>query len=228
MAVPQMEALKTKVEDLEHGLLDFREKMLEQVASLRSLVPNPRQNERVIIMVDRSNLDQTWRRIETGPARPDYMKIRDFLTDGRTMKQMRVYFSDVDADMVREEDRQDWQRRQDFYAFLRHNGCLLRGVRKKVYDGKPTEKGLDGALIRDMETITRDGRCDTVVLVAGDADYCEVVQDAQDRYCIRVEVAFFLNQTARDLQVRASKFINLECFKDKITRTPDRAATPTH
>lgn len=223
MAV-QWEALKKQVEDMHQGLQDFRQQITSDIRAL--LAPTARQTERVVIMVDRSNLDQTWRRVETGGLKPDYMKIREFLADQRSLKQMRVYFSDIDADMVKEEDRAEWQRRQDFYAFLRHNGCLLRGVSKKVYDGMPVEKGLDGALIRDMETICRDNRCDTVVLVAGDADYCDVVGDVQDRYCVRVEVAFFPNQTARALQARAARFINLECFKDRITRKPVSAPMP--
>ena len=89
----------------------------------------------------------------------------------------------------------------------------MRGVKKKVYDGMPVEKGLDGALILDMETICRDGRCDTIVprglvmLIT-----VTVVAGVQERYCVRVEVAFFPNQTARDLPGEGleTKFINLE------------------
>lgn len=72
-------------------------------------------------------------------------------------------------------------------------------------------------LILDMETICRENRCDTVILVAGDADYCEVVTNAQEKYCTKVEVAFFPNQTSRDLQAKA-KFVNLEAVRDKFTR----------
>jgi len=207
------------VETLEVQMADLR----NSVAALRQQVSDSRNaSDRVVIMVDRSNLDQTWRRIETGANRPDYLKLTEVLTGSRTLKQVRIYYSDVDYEVVPEIDRVDWQRRQDFYTFLRHQGWVLRGVKKRMYDGIPVEKGLDGCLIRDMEMICRDGRCDTIVLIAGDADYCDVVSDVQERYCVRVEVAFFPNQTARDLQVKASKFVNLECLKDRIVRQPTK------
>lgn len=214
MAVSQMDVIQQQILELQRTVNDASAQLLIASKSVAH------QSERVIIMVDRSNLDQTWRRIENGGLRPDYVKLKDFLGDGRAIKQMRLYYSDIDADMVADADRVDWQRRQDFYSFLRHQGWILRGVRKKIHDGIPTEKGLDGALIRDMEIICRDNRCDTIALVAGDADYCDVVTDVQERYCMKVEVAFFPNQTARDLRAKAAKFIDLECAKDRITRRP--------
>lgn len=197
-----------------------QEQWAELQNSLRRILEEARlASERVIVMIDRSNLDQTWRRVEANPAnRPDYLKLMDLVIGGRTCRQVRIYFSDIDPDLVQEADRAAWQSRQDFYTFLRHQGWILRGVRKKVYDGVSVEKGLDGALIRDMETVCRDGRCDTVVLIAGDADYCDVVSDVRDRYCMKVEVAFFPNQTARELQVAASRFVNLDCLRDRFTR----------
>lgn len=211
MAVSQEITLRQSIAELQKSFADFRQTVIDE-ARLAA--------EQVIIMIDRSNLDQTWRRVENSGLRPDYVKLKDVLTNGRTCRQVRIYYSDIDSDLVTETERADWQRRQDFYMFLRHQGWILRGVKKKVYEGVSVEKGLDGALIRDMETICRDNRCDTVVLVAGDADYCDVVADVQDRYCVKVEVAFFPNQTSRDLQIRAAKFINLECVKDRFVRRP--------
>lgn len=180
--------------------------------------------DRVIIMIDRSNLDQTWRQIDCSGLRPDYMKLTSMLVGQRSQKQVRVYFSELDADRVTDAERVDWQRRQDFYNFLRHQGWVLRCVSKKIQNGVPTEKGLDGALIRDMDMIGRENRADVVVLVAGDADYVEVVGDLQDRYCVQVEVAFFPHQTAKTLRLRASKFVNLECVKNQFVRRPSAAA----
>jgi uncharacterized LabA/DUF88 family protein len=217
MAVSQAEViaimaeLRTSIETMQANM-EMRFKAVVEDARKAS--------EHVIIMVDRSNLDQTWRRIESGPLRPDYIKLKDILIGGRTCHQVRIYYSDIDSELVTDAERPEWRRRQDFYTFLRHQGWVLRGVKKKVYEGIATEKGLDGALIRDMETICRDNRCDTIILVAGDADYCDVVSDVQDRYCVKVEVAFFPNQTARDLQNRATKFVNLECCKADFSRKP--------
>ena len=176
--------------------------------------------ERVVVMIDRSNLDQTWRRVFSPDVnvRPDYLKIKDFVVGTRTCKQVRVYYSDISTEQVLDAERPDWERRQEFYKFLRYQGWLLRGVRKKVFGGVPVEKGLDAALIRDMDFICRENRCDTIILIAGDADYCEVVAEVQDRYCVKVEVAFFPNQTARDLVSNASKFINLDCVRDQLVR----------
>lgn len=200
------------------------EQMQNQIVDLQARLDGiSKKNERVIILVDRSNLDATWHRIEpSGARKPDYLKLTEILTDGRSLTQCRVYYSDIDADMVRDEERRAWQGRQDFYKFLRCQGWILRYVQKRVYDGVPTEKGLDAALITDMQMICREGRCDTIVLVAGDADYCETVYDVRDRFCCKVEVAFFPVCCSRDLQQSATKFVNLECILDKISREPIR------
>ncbi len=206
--------LKKLVEDMRSRMEDIRARMEDVISSIK------KQQDRVIVMIDRSNLDQTWRRVDNSGVRPDYVKMTEFLSDARLLRQVRIYYSDIDADMVPESERVDWQRRQDFYSFLRHQGWILRCVKKKIYEGVHVEKGLDATLIRDMERICRNRSCDTIVLVAGDADYCDVVYEVQERYCVKVEVAFFPNQTARDLQSKASRFINLECVKDKIVRKP--------
>jgi uncharacterized LabA/DUF88 family protein len=202
-------------------MVNTLESLSQQVADLQKYVETglSHRSERIVLMVDHSNFNQTWRRVETSSSsRPDYIKLQSFLADGRLLRQSRLYYSDVDACEVAEADKADWQRRQDFYTLLRHNNWTLRYVRKRVYEGATVEKGLDGALIIDMESICRDNRCDTIVLVAGDADYCEVVQRVQENYCVKVEVAFFPNQTARDLQTKAGKFINLDTVKDKFRR----------
>lgn len=211
MAVSTVETLQANICELQKTVIDLQAKVDECRLS----------NERVVVMIDRSNLEQTWRRVETSGNQPDYIKLQETVGAGRAIKQVRIYYSEIDSEMVTDAERPDWSRRQNFYTFLRHQGWVLRGVKKKMYDGVPVEKGLDGCLIRDMEIICRDNRCDTIVLVAGDADYCDVVGDVQERYCVKVEVAFFPNQTARDLSARATKFVNLEQVKDRIVRRPN-------
>lgn len=90
--------------------------------------------ERTIILIDHSNLNQTWRRVESSPSnRPDYVKLKSLLLAGRMLKQVRLYYSDVSENTLQEVDKADWQRRQEFYNFLRHDGWFLRGVRKKIH-----------------------------------------------------------------------------------------------
>ncbi len=192
---------------IDHKVDDLKRTM-EQVLSRLGI--SQIEREKVVIMIDRTNLDQSWRRADTFGGRPDYLKIKSYLQGNRTCRQVRVYYSDYDQTMVPPEDRGEWQRRQDFYTFLRHRGWVLRSVKKRMYDGVAVEKGLDALLIMDMHTIARRNLCDTIILVAGDADYCDVISSIQREYCMCAEVSFFHSQTARDLQNRASRFVNLE------------------
>lgn len=178
-------------------------------------------NERVVIMVDRNNLGQIWHKTEISNNRPDFMKLKEILTRGRFCRQARCYYSDFPGHLLSDADRFEWQKRQDFYYFLKSNGWFIRNVPKVMQDGIFVEKGLDGILTRDMDNICRNGYCDTVVLVSGNAGYCDVVGDVQDRYCVKVEVAFFGGQTSRELREKATSFIDLNCERSNISRVPN-------
>jgi uncharacterized LabA/DUF88 family protein len=171
--------------------------------------PNP--FEKVVIFIDRTNLDYAFRNsIKATELRVDFIELARQLSAGRFLRQVRFYFSDfLTENNVPEGDRADWVKRVGFYTFLRYNGFFLHQVGLRDYDGKKTEKGLDAALIRDIATICRNGCCDTIVLVAGDADYCEIITDAQRDYAIKVEIAFFEGQTSKELISRANRFVDL-------------------
>jgi uncharacterized LabA/DUF88 family protein len=202
---------------------EFLDNLQKQVTHLqRSLeeMNDRNRQDRVIILIDRSNLEHTFRRVDNSGLKIDYIKLTRFLQGYRFLKQVRIYYSDyMDGDFVPESEMNEYKRRLDFYAFLRYQGYILRGVRRRDFGEMRVEKGLDAALIRDMERLCRDNRCDTIVLVAGDGDYCEIVESAQKDYAVKVEVAFFPAQSARELVSRA-KFIDLLKVKDRLLRDP--------
>lgn len=200
----------------------MEETLSQQIEQLRASVDGLKnKQERVIIMIDRSNLDQTFRRVDNSNKRIDYIKLVKFLYGDRFLKQVRVYYSDIlDIHEVPEEEKSEWQRRQDFYAFLKHQGYFLHGVRRHLYETGRVEKGLDTALCLHMNNLCRGNFCDTLILVAGDADYRDVVYGAQENYAVKVEVAFFPQQTSRELAYSSTKFIDLLKVKESLLRDP--------
>jgi uncharacterized LabA/DUF88 family protein len=81
-----------------------------------------------------------------------------------------------------------------------------------------SEKGVDAALIRDVERLCSNGCCDKIILVSGDGDYANLIYDIQNIYGVKAEVAFFPEQTSKDLVSKASNFNDLSRAKDKLIR----------
>jgi len=198
----------------------------EQLTALQQRVEQlSNRSERVVILIDNTNLNFTVKKVDTtGQYRLCYNKLVNFLAAGRLLRQVRIYYSDFDRNAhLEEEDARKRQEREGFYNWLRWQGFYLKACSLVERDGGVKEKGLDASIIRDMDRICRDDRCDTIILVAGDADYKDLVVDVIERYCIKVEVAFFPDFTARSLQSQATKFIDLGKIKEDLRR--DRCPT---
>jgi uncharacterized LabA/DUF88 family protein len=186
-----------------------------------------RRNERVVIFVDNTNLNFTARRVDsTGNYRLCYNKLIHFLADGRLLKQTRIYYSDFDRNVnLSAEDAQRRNEREGFYQWLKWQGYWLKACTQVDRgDGTIKEKGLDAAIVKDMERLCHQNITDTIILVSGDLDYKEMVQEAQSLYGMRVEVAFFPEFAAKGLQYAATKFINLSEVKETLRRD---APTPS-
>lgn len=179
------------------------------------------RSEKAIIFIDNTNLNFTIRKMDsTGCYRLCYNKLVEHLTAGRHMQQVRIYYSDFDkmANLSSEESYRR-QEREKFYNFLKWQGYWLKAFSLiERGDGSTKEKGLDAAIVRDMQRICEQGRADTIILVAGDQDYKEMIAESQSLYGMKAEVAFFANYTAPGLQHAASRFINLEEIKDILRR----------
>lgn len=178
-------------------------------------------SERTIIFIDNTNLNLTTRKIDpSGNYRLDYNKMVKCLAGGRYLRQVRLYYSDFDhRASLSQEEASKRSEREKFYGFLKWQGYWLKMMPlQERSDGTTKEKGLDAAIIKDMQRLAQQGGIDTFILVAGDLDYKEVVADAQADYGMRVEVAFFKDYSATELKYTATKFIDLTDLKDQIRR----------
>jgi len=205
------------------GKDDMKEQLValqQQVLSLQDVVLKQRQ-ERVVIFVDNTNLNLSTRKIDcTGCYRLDYSALAKTLTGNRFLKQCRIYYSDYAkgaAPNATEETRRG--ERENFYTWLHHQGFWLKSCSLVERDGITKEKGLDAAITKDIQRLCQLNVCDTIILISGDADYCETVEEVRAYYAIRAEVAFFGEYTAKKLKEAASEFIDLTRLKDSLRRS---------
>lgn len=71
------------------------------------------------------------------------------------------------------------------------------------------EKGVDIALTKDMLVHAFNRNFDIIILIAGDEDYVQLVQEAK-RYGSSIQVSFFRDGLSPNLKVSADNFIALE------------------
>jgi uncharacterized LabA/DUF88 family protein len=180
---------------------------------LRKLI---RSMEKVAIFIDNSNLYGAMQTLpDAYEKRIDYVKLKSFLADDRTVNNALFYYSEPprlnEWDEGYEEIREAVRKRQGFYYVLEKAGyktvCLPQ---RQQHDGY-SEKGLDTILVYDMCALSRSGKYDTFILVAGDGDYTLPVQKIKEDTGISVEVAFFggPGNCSSHLQSACSKFIDL-------------------
>jgi uncharacterized LabA/DUF88 family protein len=191
---------------------------LAQVASRLETVAS--ESQKVTIFIDNTNLGLTIRKIDPN-YQICYNKLAKHLANGRQIRQCRIYYSDIDprGNMTHEEAAKRYSR-DGFYNWLRQQGFWLKELTQTSRaDGTMKEKGLDAAIIKDMERLLNSRTNDTVVLVAGDQDYREVILEAQSHHFTPVEVAFFPEFASRNLILAASKFVNLSESKESLRRS---------
>jgi uncharacterized LabA/DUF88 family protein len=192
------------------------ESLKNQVASIQDVMKQ--KQERVIIFVDNTNLTLSSRKID--PCyRIDYSALTKTLTGNRFLRQCRIYYSDFVNGSLSGEEQNRRSERETFYDWLRHQGYWLKGCNLVERDGVTKEKGLDTAITKDIQRLCQLNVCDTVILISGDADYCETVDEIRSIYAIRVEVAFFEEFTAKKLKKSASEFVDLSRMRDTLRRS---------
>lgn len=162
--------------------------------------------ERVLVVVDESNLSSSVRNAGRGL---DWLKLRDFLagpTTGRQLIEMVVYVGLPPATVSLAEER---ERKSKFVHWLRSHGFMV--VTK---DGAPTEEGrykanVDIMMAIDVIDLSDEMQPDVVILVTGDADFAHLVTKLRRRG-IRVEVASVAQHLGQMLKSAASHVIELE------------------
>jgi len=165
-------------------------------------------SERVMIFIDGSNLFHACKSFDDG-FRIDYVKLKDFLANGR--KLIRPYFyGSFDP-----SDPKNASRQKNFFRFLRSEGYEVVEKPLRMRDGRKFEKGVDVALVTDMLSLGFEDAYDTTILVSGDGDFVHAI-DKIKSMGKRVEVAIFRNAISDDLRLKADKFIALDDYADEI------------
>ena len=161
--------------------------------------------ERVLVLVDESNVLSSVRMIGRGL---DWLKLRDFLvgaTTGRKLIEMVVYAGLPPAIPVWQEER---DKKNKFVHWLRSNGFLA--VTK---DGSPAEEGhykanVDVMMAIDAVELSTQTQPDVIILVTGDADFSYLALQLRRRG-IRVEVASVAQNLGSALKTAANAVIDL-------------------
>jgi uncharacterized LabA/DUF88 family protein len=172
------------------------------------LLEEMRRGSRVAIFVDNISLFGGVQDMQEvfGTRRIDYIKLRDYLANGRTVLSSRFYYSepfvrdDSDSTLI-----QAAKKRRAFYYVLERNGYLT--IRLPDYKFSSI---VSLEIVYDICSLSRDGLFDTFILVAGEEDYTRVVKRVQEERGLAVEVAYFDKICSQKLKGAATKFIDLE------------------
>lgn len=177
-------------------------------------------SERVMIFIDGSNLFCTWQRNRPG-QRYSLNKLIELLTNGR--KLIRPYYFGSERVPPRPSQIR-------FYDGLQYDGIDVTTRKLKLRTRRTDcqyapngvceqtfhiEKGVDVALITRMLSFGFKSIYDIAVLVSGDADYTEAVEEIRN-LGRRIEIVAFPNSIAAGLRKLADKFISLDEIADKI------------
>ncbi len=173
------------------------------------------QFERVMIFIDGSNIFKSIQNFshETGRNfKIDYIKLRDYLCNGRDMIRSYYYGS---------EETESNSAHQGFLYKLKTAGFEVISKPLRVYinpDGEEEkwEKGIDIALTTDFISLAWENGFDTAVIVSGDSDYLEAIKRVKQKGK-KVEVASFKNAMGNDMKFIGDRTIFLDDIFEKIS-----------
>lgn len=164
------------------------------------------ERERVMIFIDGSNM---YHNIMSnyGRANLDYYKFSLKLTNA-DRKLIRTYYYNSPLDQV--QNPAAYKSQQRFYSYLYKTPQLevKLGRLQKKPDGTSTEKGVDVKLAVDMLTKAYKNHYDVAILISGDGDFAQVVQEVKDQ-AKHVELAVFPRQKYYDLRRGADRIVEL-------------------
>ena len=169
--------------------------------------------ERLAAFLQLASLEQAFRQYG---AKIDYLGLRDFIAEGRSLVETFVYLPISPYDP---------ERKRNFIDFLKRNGFL---VRSKVGKPRPDHKwkcNFDIEMAVDMLHYARHGRVDIVVMGSGDGDFAPLLQEIRMNG-VRCEVAATRETMAEDLLGVASGFIDLGKIIVAQSREPNIDAMP--
>lgn len=186
--------------------------------------------ERVVLFVDGSNLFGSIREMsrKTGTrVGIDYERFFRFLAGNRPL--VRVYFY---TSLPPQESQPDAYKQQiDFIYAVRlranENGINLK-VRQAFRQPRSygfIEKGTDVKLATDLLSLAFHNAFDIAVLVSGDSDFVEVVEEVQ-RLGKIVENAVFRANSSETLRDTCDRFIYLDDYLDEFQMDRGREVPP--
>ncbi len=151
-----------------------------------------------IILIDGSNV---FHALKEKKKKINYDKFKTFLIDGIDNCSITYYGS-------RPVPTPSGQ--LGFLYTLQNLGYSLKILELKIRDSRPVEKGVDAAIVNDLNSIIQDDAdCKEVTLVAGDKDYLETLEKLK-RKGIKINIAAFESTISPDLRLTANKFISLD------------------
>src|ERR1044072_805908 len=183
---------------------------------------NKSMRERVLVLVDESNIGSSVRNVGRGL---DWLKLRDFLAGpntGRELIEMVIYAGLPPAMPIWQEER---DKKNKFMQWLRANGFMV--VTK---DGSPAEEGrykanVDVMMAIDALELSVEMEPDVVILVTGDTDFAHLATKLRRRG-IRVEVASVTQNLGNLLRSAANEVIDLAQLFRTFKRTQPAAQAP--
>lgn len=162
--------------------------------------------KRVMIFIDGSNMYHNLVGA-FGKASIDYRDFSLKLT-GPERELVRTYYYNCPIDQ--EKDPTAYKAQQRFFSNLYNTPDLevRLGRLQRKDDGTAIEKGVDVKIAVDMITKAFKNQYDVAILVSGDADFVEVVQEVKDQ-AKHVELAVFPNQQCYHLRKCSDRVIVL-------------------
>lgn len=162
--------------------------------------------KRVMIFIDGSNMYHNMMQI-FGKASLDYRKFSIKLTGDREL--IRTYYYNCPLDQ--NENPTSYKSQQKFFDNLYKTPDLevRLGRLQPKPDGRKIEKGVDVKLAVDMLSKAWKNQYDIAILISGDADFVEVVQEIKDQ-AKHVELAVFPEQPCHHLRKCSDRTILLD------------------
>jgi len=179
--------------------------------------------ENVAVFIDNSSVFDAIRNLSKNilrGRRMDYIKLKEHLTDGRNLGCAYFYFSEPQLPKIGFDNaRKAAEKRETFYYALERGGyftiCIPQTQEFHAEESFSVEP-VSGDVIYDMCALSRQGKYDTLVLVAGDANYARAVKKLRQDTGVNVEVAFFGAACSPKLKEAANHFTDLSELVDEL------------
>ncbi|MBN2694816.1 NYN domain-containing protein [bacterium] len=152
--------------------------------------------EKVLCFLDYANINSV---AKTRGVKIDYSKLLNYLGEGRFLVDSFAYIP-IDPRKVGDMNKKIERLWLDGFVVISKIGT-------PIPDGYRCD--FDVEISMDMMKVAYQNRPDIVVLLSGDSDFIPVIIELR-KLGIRVEVASFESNTAREMILKCSGFVNLE------------------